>query len=208
MNFENLVILILGWILGLFSPLIIDKIKEKKKVKELRNSIFIELDEFKVLIAFIMYQLEVKYNRLDIKLIEKLIPVFEDYNCIQNTDGTLTALKNFRELPSREFEILVEHYKTPGYLSLKILELPFLKSKLGDLGILGLDLQRQLLDIHYMVNLYNKQVEESKFFYKMTFDGNITDENHLIVSDSLQQSYLDIANRVKIIFKRIESLPK
>jgi len=206
MEWKDIITLILGWGLGLLSPLILDKINKKSKSKELKECIFIELDELKILLAMLRFNLETKYNTLSMELIDSLIPIFENTKAINNTGKTLGVLKNFKNYSHEDFKKAVEHYKTPGSLSVKKLDLPFLKSKIQELDIFNIDLQRQLLDINYMLDLYNRQVEECKFYYKMTFDGNISDQNHSIVTESLKQIYLQISDRVKILIDRIESV--
>lgn len=205
MEWKDIIILLLGWSLGLLSPLITNMINDKIKMKELKQCIFLELDELRILLAILRYQLESKYNKLSIELIDYLIPIFENSKGMNSTENTLKALKKFKTLSEEEFNQIIENYKVPGSLSIKKLDIPFLKSKIEELGVFDTDLQRQLLNINYMLDLYNRQVEENRYYYKMTFDGNISDENHIIVSESLNQSYNELTLRVRVLMKCIDS---
>ena len=100
------------------------------------------------------------------------------------------------------------HNKTEGgdNLTLKKIELPLLNSKLGSLSLFDLGFQRELLDIRTQINFLNEEIEQSRFYFQMTFDGGISDENHKLLVKNLQDSYLHISRIARTIVEKVNVL--
>ena len=65
--------------------------------------------------------------------------------------------------------------------------------------------QLKLFEIKSQLGLLNDQIEDTKFYYKMTFEANISTENYNAVCCNLEQGYKSIADKAKNIVDSIGS---
>ena len=67
---NNILFLILGWLLGLLSPVILDWIKNRKKKKELRESFFNDLNDIRGRLIGLVYLTTSKFGNFNRELLE------------------------------------------------------------------------------------------------------------------------------------------
>jgi hypothetical protein len=82
---------------------------------------------------------------------------------------------------------------------------PLLDARVSALWTFDTTLQRQLLELHRNLALLDTIVDQSREFFRLTFN-TLSDENYTRVSDNLKQSYSEYAERAKIIVDQIETL--
>ncbi len=208
---STVIVLLLGWFLGLLTPSITNKIQEQKKAEKIKNGILIEIDELKILLASTIYQVESKFNGLSYELIDYLIPLYKNYNGVKPYKNILSRLEKFKTIDESElYEVSQQFQEKDLYkvLSMKKINLPYLRTKIHELPILSEELQRKLLDILMLLDALNEDVEESKFFYKLTFDSNVSDANHEIINNVIMDKQLFIAKQSRVILDKINSLKR
>ncbi len=207
MGINEVLILLLGWFLGLLAPSITNKIQEIKKSKQLKESILNEIDEFQITMASLVYQVESNFNKFDHDLINFLLPIYKNYKGVKEIKDTINGLEELVKLSSEELQ-KIENYKKNSYdsLSMKKYDLPYLKSKIHELSIFENEFQRKAFELLFLLDVFNEEVEESRFFFKLTFDGGISPDNHQIASNELDNKYRSISQRARIILKKIELL--
>lgn len=206
---KAILMLILGWLLGLLSPSITNYIQEKQKSKKIKKSILAEVEECQMNMANIVYLIESNYITTNHSLLDYLIPIYENYNGINDYRNTLSRLKKLRDLPEEKLEIVSQKNLYENFdksLSFKKYDLPYLKSKINDISLLEEDFQKNLLQLIFKLNLFNSEIEESKFHYQLTFSNEISDENHEINKKTLKERQLVILNQTKQIITLITKL--
>jgi len=207
----TVLLLLLGWFLGLLTPSITNKIQEEKKAKKIKNGILIETDELKILLATIIYQIESKFNNLNHELINYLLPFYKNYNGVKLYGNILSGLEKFKSMNENELLVLNQQFKKKDLykvLSLNKINLPYLKTKIHELPILDEELQRKLLNVLMLIDALNEDIEESKFFYKLTFDSNTSDTNHEIINSLIIEKQLFVAKQSRVILSKIDSLKR
>ena len=85
-------------------------------------------------------------------------------------------------------------------------KLPFIDSNISYISLFHTEYQRQILDVRTQVHFLNEQIEQTRYFYKMTFDGNISDDNHAKISQNLNNTYLKIAQTSRTIITKIKNI--
>ena len=91
-------------------------------------------------------------------------------------------------------------------LGMKKHELAYLDSKIADLGVFDEETQRQLLELRHEFHLFNEEVESAGWYFKLTFDSGMSDQNLEIVKLGIEQSYQHILGRAREIVERINVL--
>jgi len=84
-------------------------------------------------------------------------------------------------------------------LHLKTFDLPYIRSKLGSLELFTEQARQHLLELLFRVSTVNQQVEDSRFYYKMTFDSKLSEENHNSVSNQLIETYKGVSQQARLI---------
>lgn len=203
---ESILMLLLGWSLGILSPSITNKIQEKKKAKNIKQSILNEADEFRITMAAVLYQIKQRANSIDHELINFLLPIYKKYSGIKQVNNVMHGLEKMQKMDSEQLSKMQQNSGIYDSLSLKKYDLPYLKTKVHEISVLENEFQRKTLEFLFLLDTFNEKVEESRFFYKLTFDGSISDDNHHIASAELENSYSNVSEQAKLILMKINAL--
>ena len=111
-------------------------------------------------------------------------------------------------LTDEELNAFVQSRKVdPGQgLSLKKYQLPLLDSKLTYLSMLSTKSQNQLLELKTNLSLLNEEVDQARYFYGLTFQGGITNDNHARAVANVTNCYLVFGRRARNIVDLISSI--
>ena len=205
----NIVYLILGWLLGLCSPLIVERIRAHYREKELRKCFQTELIEARQRLLFLTYKLSIEYGNYDRDLLTWLKPILGDYEGPLPTLNIKKQIEEHLKLTDEELLQASEHVKEKWQgmgLSLKTLNLHFIDSHINDMSVLDAELLNKILDIKTRIHFMNESINMARFYYEKTFDSNLTDENHLILNKNLNSTYEDIGEMARWIVDKITTV--
>lgn len=76
---NTILLVFLGWLLGLLGPIIVDVIKTRHKNIEIRKAIIAELNETRLRLAIAVYQIESGFGSFDRNLLAWILPILEGY---------------------------------------------------------------------------------------------------------------------------------
>lgn len=198
----------LGWLLGLLSPAVVEAIKKRHRNREIREAILSELIEARYRLAISAYALESRYVRHDRKLLEWFLPIAEGYRGPNPSTAIVNSVRNqLNTLSDAQFEELSRRTKAEegGASTVKKFKVPYLESKLADVGIFDEKSQRLFLDIRSHFDLYNDHVDEHRLYFNLTF-SNLSEANYEIASQGVYNSYQHLSTRARIIIDRINEL--
>lgn len=197
--------ILLGWLLGLLSPIIVDRIRTRYREKEVKEGIFTELRDLRLRMAAAAYRFESRFGSFDRKLLNWVISIFEKYKGIPEADRLLESMKKYSVLDDKTLQEIGEHQKAkPGdALGVKKYRIPYLDSNIGELGIFDEPSRAALLDIRAQLDLFNEDIDEARLYHKMTFDLSDSETNHAIACQSLENCYRNLAQKARHIVDRI-----
>ena len=198
--------MILGWCLGILSPLIVDYIRKHRTKVDVKNAIVGELEELSFRLLMLVYDLSRHVGEFNRDTIEWLLPYVESYEGVHQDNALLTALRKFRQLTDEQLLELGENNNALRAKSLKKYDTPFLDLKLDFISFYPSSTQKQLLEIRSQNKMLHEMIDESRDYFKMTFDSTIGKDNYSIVTKNLDGIYRSIFDRAKIIVKYIKSL--
>lgn len=202
-------ILILGWLFGLLSPSITNFIQDKRKAEKMKKSLLSELGECQINMANIVYLIESRYIAISHNLLDYLIKIYENYRGVNDYKNMISRLKNLKNLSEEQLNIeskkeLYENFDK--FLSLKKYDLPYLKSKIDDIQLFEESFQKNLLQLMFKLNLFNSEIEESKFHYQLTFSSEVSEENKTINKKILRDRQLIVLEQSKQIIALISKI--
>jgi hypothetical protein len=210
---EILAPLILGWLLGLLSPGIVDWIKEKKEVKKIKTALFSELQELEYRLVLVVYKIESKHGNINKKFFQWAQGVLSNNKGVNDSDSLMKTLGILLNLSDEEIKASVlitkERDKSGNGLGLKKLSLAFLDASLPLLSKFDPILLGNLLEIKTHIGFINELVDDSHYYFRLSFQNDISTTNYQIADTNMVNSYRDYQTQVRVVIDTIEKiLPK
>ncbi len=204
----NLLYLILGWLLGLLSPIIVDGIKKRYQKREIERGILTELKELKLKLVSVVYLVADRSGTIEKELVTWLQTHLETYAGVYPPDEAVEAINRLSALSDEELAAMSSPLAIRGDgrgLTLKKYGTPLLDSKITFLTVFNEEFQNRVLEIKAQINTLNEEVDLTRFYLMKTFDS-LSQENHQIVSQNLDDCYRQISAMARRIVDHISEL--
>jgi hypothetical protein len=187
---NSLLLVVLGWLLGLVGPAIQERIRRRYQSGRIRSAIISELTQLREQCASTTVTIETKAGRLSKDLLTWHRSVHGDHPLPPPLDQLTQITERLECVDDAVFAELALRLKSPpgAGINLKELDLPYTKVKVTDLELFSESGRRRILEILSRIRIFNQIVDESRFFFKLTFDGGISQENHASAQAQVQSS--------------------
>lgn len=199
--------LLLGWLLGLLSPLIVDGIKGKYDKKELFLFVKSEFKSIQYRLVCNSYILGEKYGKFDRGFLEWCLSYFNNYPEIVG-QVTISALDKLLEMDDDEFaknHFLQRKSEEHLGLSLKTIKTHFLDSKIHCISTFNINLQSIILSLKTEIELLNEETEWQIKQHFMTFD-NISNLNLSLIKEDMKKRGVNLQNMSTSLVENIDNL--
>lgn len=205
--FSSILALILGWLLGMLSPVIVDAIKSQRDARLGRAAIENELLEFASVLLAASFRIHGSSGQINRSFLEWLESKCEADSGNGRNAKRLAFARQILLLPDDQIvnasqRLAAADGKSPR---LQKYPLPLLDHRISALHALDADTQVRILQIKRNVTLLDAIVDQSHEFFRMTF-SQISDQNHDLVRDNLWQTHNEYAYRAKLIVDQIHEL--
>jgi hypothetical protein len=206
MSLEAVGAILLGWLLGLLGPIIVGASQRRYREKEVREGILTELRDLRLRMAAAVYKLESRFGTYDRNLLQWLVTVFEAHTGPSDSTSILELLRKHAGLDDAQLQAVAERLSADasGGLGVKKYHVPYLDSKMGELGIFAESERAMILDIRAQLALFNEEVDEARMYHKMTFDMAGSTVNHSIAETNVANAYRNLAKRARQVADRID----
>ena len=210
MDMENLIhlfFLFFGWLLGLVTLWITERLRRRNRKQDLMTSVTGELADLQYVMASVAFLLRGYMAERSDKLLDWLIPIIRGYDGPSKTPGMVERLLKFREFPEeqRREADLATHQQGVGF-GLSKYDLPFLTAQSAELSICPLDFQRGVSWVKCQLDYFNQRVDYLRSQDEKTFDTTIIGNNRVAIETNLANGYRDLATRAESIAKAIGDL--
>jgi hypothetical protein len=202
--------IILGWLLGILSPGIINRISDNYKKNTLRRIIISELKDLQKRLVLLPFKVKSNYGIVDEKLFvwiktqEEKLGQFKQNDFIEAYEKMV--LENRGDLTNfLEHCNIIEKRENPSF-HFKKMSTSTIDSNLMNFGMLDNDFLEKLLEVKFQINVFNEEVSSVSDYVKMTFYSNITDINHEIITKEIKRKNLLIAKKAIYIVEKINSI--
>jgi hypothetical protein len=205
--------LVLGWLLGILGTRIISQIEKNSRRNEITKGAISELKTTRIMVALIRYSLTQKYGILNRDLIHWLKRIVDDYHgpCLERSIIT-EAVDKFSQLNDDQLNQLDKHAKLSMFgkegeaSSIKKINCPFLTSKIGEISAFNVDIQTNINELLFQINIFNQEVERSLFFFDKTFDSALSPANHEVIRTNVHRALEGVMRRSRRIADQITEL--
>lgn len=199
--FSNALFIIFGWLLGLLSPIIVDAVRDRHKISDVKKIIKSELQELQYRLLFNIFLVDKNYSNLDRTFFEWAQSILIEYKGINSKDALLKATGQLLKLTNDEVNYIVQQldkkdkpnrallFRKHFLYSIEI-NLPLI-AKLNSI-FLG-----RLLEIKTRIGFINEISEESDYYFKLSFQNDISSGNYKIATDNMINSYKNYTYQAK-----------
>jgi len=201
----SLIFLFLGWLLGLLGPAIQERIKLHYITERIIAGIISELTELREHCSTLTVTIEAKAGRLTKELLSWQRTFQGERPLPPPLDQLSEVTQRLEQVDETVFNQLAARLKMPpgGGINLKELALPYTQTKLTDLELFSENGRIRILEILSRIRIFNQQVEESRFFFKLTFDASLSQTNHASASAQVQAAYNAASTQSRLIVELI-----
>jgi len=206
-DFTSLVTLILGWLFGLLSPAIVDAIKNQRETKVIKKSLISELQDFRFRLMLNVYTIESKYGELNHEFFEWAQSILVAHKGVNSSESLLNTIAPLLKLSKEEmatYALLTKQQKISNSgLSLRKHSLSLLDTNVGALAKFDPIFRSQLLEVKTRIAFMNEIIDDTRYFYKLSFQENISEKNYEISNSNMISQYKFYALRARDIIKII-----
>jgi hypothetical protein len=198
--------IILGWLLGLLSPVIVSRITRRYKKNDLHTGILKEINHTKLRLIFTVDLLAKRTGSYDQELVAWLL---NEYETLDDTDPLM--LKAYRmqlKYSEQEFAALMHQLSTAKNtgLTLQKVELLFINMNLIDFSLFSTSFQSEIFELKSRVEILNSQINTADKYFFMTFDSNISPSNLPVIKHELESKYVYLEEAYKRTIEQINTV--
>ncbi len=200
-TWEKVLFLFLGWLLGMLSPIVVDAIRRRREVKEVKIALLTELSDLQFRLANTVWITSIRTGQYNRSFLEWYKPIIERNSYLHKLENVLKTIESNLQMSDEELFLAQAKLAASetGGLGLKTHRAPLLDSKIGQLGYLPVSLQSILLEIHSRLFILNEEIEQYRFYFQQTFSSSISDVNHTLIVKNIEGSYNAVRQQARMI---------
>ncbi len=206
---EKLLLLILGWLLGMLGPVVTEAIKRRRENSLVKLALAAELREVSYKLALTNYSINIHFGSVDRAYLQWLQRAIANYHGPSFVESTQISIDMQLGLPDTELSELVRKQIAESGKNIVVpkISVPLLDARVSSLWYLDNRVQILLLDIRSSINLLNELVDQARYYSGLTF-GKLEGENDKLVVDNINGCHRQCAERAKRIVDKIEELSR
>lgn len=200
-TWEKVLFLFLGWLLGLLSPIVVDAIRRKREVKEVKKALLTELSDLQFRLASTVWLASIRTGKFDRSFLEWYKPIIERNRYLHQVDNVLESTVLSLAGSDEHIAACAAQLAASenGGLGLKTHHAPLLDAKIGQLGAFSVDFQSLLLEIHSRLAILNEEIEQYRFYFQQTFSSGISETNHNLIVRNIEGTYTVVRQQARMI---------
>jgi hypothetical protein len=205
---DVVLLVLLGWLLGLLGPLFIDKVRIQQRNAEIRRAVLAELIEVRNRLATTIYLIETRLGTFDRELLGWILPILVSYRGANRAPHVVDTIRQLLAARDTELAALERQLQAAaaGAFDIRKYSVRFLHSRLGDLVGFTEKAQALLADMRARIDLYNDEVDEAHHVFERTLETGATAENHAQAAESLIAGCAKLRNQARQIIDLINQI--
>lgn len=203
---RDILLIILGWLLGILSPILQENIKQKRDTKKISAAIINELNDLEYRLMLFAFRLFAHIGKMNIYFISWAASVKENYSGPFINEETANAIVRLSALSNDEIiRLFPDRSETKGLRMSKMI-VPFTQSKVDSLTHFPTDFQKKIFSILTQLSYLNNDIDFSMEDINRTFDPGLDRENWFIIRNNIIESYEAMGNRARQIADKIKEI--
>ncbi|MGP8244530.1 MAG: hypothetical protein ACLQVN_08430 [Bryobacteraceae bacterium] len=203
---EPILTLLLGWLLGAFTPLLADTIRRPYRRRDLMRAVIDEMLGLQYTMAMVAHRIRARYAEVSDGFLDDLLPIVEGYRGPDRSEDLARGLAESRGLSEAQRATVDPARRKPDVgISLAQYATPLFATQIADLAICGVDFQRAVLHIRKQLGLFNDLVPYTRWLMDKTFGKPSPEDREALVTNQ-EAAYRDAGRRAEIIMRAISEL--
>jgi hypothetical protein len=197
---------VLGWLLGLLGPRIIDSIKDHYDRRKLAIAIRSEAQTLQYRVAISGFHVAQKFGEVSKEYLNWLHPKLVQYQGNEPSAAILKHVEYLINAPDEQVQTLIEHLRAEknGALSLKRFSCSLVDSSLESIQRFPIEYQKRIHEFRNHLNMLNEEIANAVEYHRMTFDSSMSSDNYDIVAAELVGKYRNIQEMCKRVADRLQ----
>ena len=197
---DRLLYLGLGWVLGMASSLIVDAVRRKRQLDEIRAGLKTELSSLRYRLAHIAFDFARRTDKWNRELLTSILPALELESEVALPSRMGEGVRGFLSLSDEHLAEGAQRLapEPEASVSPRTYQMPYLDANVNALARLGEDSRRRLLEIRAQLEGLNQTMAEIRELNAATF-LDLNAENRRHVDANLDASYGNVLERCLII---------
>jgi hypothetical protein len=188
--------LIVGFLLGILSPIITDWASRASKRRRMLRGIAVEANELRVTLAHAAPLMLSAEGALTPSHVAALRSVLVASASTDANDAGQTVVRAILSKGDEAYAQMFNSRATPGRGPWPVpYRLPFLELSVGELSLLSKETQAKILQILHQLHLFNEKVDLVKELTRLTFDAAIVGASREALEANLRSSQIHLAER-------------
>lgn len=202
--FGGIILILVGWLVGLLSTPLSNWIEwNLSQKKEILKAIKLELVDNRYKLILIIHYLTGKHfpEQIDKKYIDKMLQLLTNYRSQDFSPHLIERFERCKNMSISEVKKIFSDYNETrsDSTSVKAINFSYIKTKTSILHRYNAKIHSLISEILFQENIFSQEVDEYRFFYRLTFDSTIEENNIEIVKSNIKGKYSNIirvANRI------------
>jgi hypothetical protein len=204
---ESLVILVVGWFLGLLAPVISDAIKTKRDVVATYTAMRSELNEVGLRMVLAAYSVAMYLGIADREFLKWVKDSLVLYKGDEPKEEIVKSIEMKLLWPPEQLAAQNVSEAAKGVQAKVLVKfaVPFVDARVSDFHLMDGIVQLQLLLVQADVRMLDDLVDQSRTYFHLTF-GQLEGTNYATVTENLRGVYLQYMKRCRIAADRLNRL--
>lgn len=204
----KLAYLVLGWMLGLLSPLILDKIKARRERRELAVAIRAEAEDLQYRLACVSFLLAQHCGAVSRDYLLWLRPKLAKYKGREPVESGSKFVEALLKASEDELLAMVNSMKAEEGvgLSLKLFQASLIESSLARLPKFPADYQSRIHEFRNQLNALSQEIERALERQRMTFDSSLGEQNLQRLRTDVEAKYRFIQGMSVRVADRLQAI--
>jgi hypothetical protein len=200
--------LLLGWLLGLLSPRIIDSIKAKYTRRALGSAIRSEAEDLQYRMSITSFLLAQRFGNVDREYLVWLKPRLIQYKGNEPVGSIRKFVQSLLDGSEDQLIAISRHMRAEEGmgLSLKRFSAYLVESSLGAIHGFPAEYQRRVHEFRNHLSVLNQEIDRAIEWHRMTFDSSISSENHERLMKDLNGKYTVIQGMCVRVSDRLQAM--
>lgn len=206
---RDLVLLVIGWVLGIVSSPITDAIRRRMAKQRFSRALRTELRSLQDTLAFVVIQIARRRRVLSRSLLEALLSTLQASGQVPGQGRAIKAIEGQLEVDDLAQTGTTPPATFPQPLAPQVLRAnggSFLDAHFHRLDLYSVGTQRLLVELHAGTAIYNEHVSEAMNYHLMTFDTGIGKTRREALLAAIETCYERAAERASDLVSRIAEL--
>lgn len=200
--------LLLGWLLGMLSPLIVDAARRKRLRQDMAQAIKTEAEDLQYRVAITSFLLAQRYGDISRDYLIWLKPKLAAYKGNEPVEGVRQSVEQLISTPDDQLEAIRAHMRAdPGIgLSLKTFSASLIDTAAPQMLHVPAEYQRRIHEFRNQLYPMNQEIERAITFLDRTYDSSLSEENHCRLKVDLESKYRFIQGMCDRVADRLQEI--